>query len=652
MKKVRFSIGGKILGGFLTLIALFAANAIISILTLNTGISLTERTTEITDPSADAIMNLMTTVNESEKLITSWVYLQNNEDNKQALKDLHIAYPQQKEVITQLSMAWGDSSQLLQIDTVLTQFESLIESEKEIMASLVSFEDYEDPMAKLLAENMVEDDIIPRTKEIRQQLTEISNIKEQEAEQAQIENITSYLQLRKIIIILGAITVVLGLIGAFLISRKITRPVSYLKRIILELSEGRLPEERIQESHKFSNDEVGEMADAVDGLVEGLQNTSEFAESIGKGAYEAEFTPLSDEDILGNSLLNMRDNLQKVAEEDQIRNWTAEGTAQFGELLRQNNADTQQLTQIILSHLISHLHANQGGLYLIQAEEAAEPFMTLEACYAWDREKYLDQKIYKGEGLAGQSWQEKDIIYLTDVPEDYVTIASGLGEANPTSILIVPLLVNEKVYGVIELASFEDFKPYEIEFLQKIAESIASTISTTKVNARTQELLAESQELTEQMQAQEEEMRQNMEELQATQEEVDRKTGEMKSRLDAIDESGIASIEFNMEGIITNANDAFLSLMGYQLEEMQGKHHRVFVDSDYAQSDEYEKFWEMLREGHKQPGEYKRITKSGAEVYIRGHYVSIRDKNNNPAKVIKYALDITDLKKKSIEVEA
>ncbi|MGB3585520.1 MAG: GAF domain-containing protein [Tunicatimonas sp.] len=651
MKKVRFSIGGKILGGFLTLIALFAANALISILTLNTGISLTERTTEITDPSADAIMNLMTMVNESEKLITSWVYLQNNEDNKQALKDLHIAYPQQKEVITQLSNAWGDSSLMLQTDTVLTQFESLIESEKEIMASLVSFEDYEDPMAKLLAENMVEDDIIPRTKEIRQQLVEISSIKEQEVEQAQIENVASYLQLRKIIIVLGAITVVLGLIGAFSISRKITRPVSYLKKVIQELGEGRLPEERIQESHKFSNDEVGEMADAVDGLVKGLQNTSEFAESIGKGEYEAEFTPLSDEDILGNSLLNMRDNLQKVAEEDKIRNWTTEGAAQFGELLRQNNADDQQLTQVILSHLISRLHANQGGLYLIQAEEAAEPYMTLEACYAWDREKYLDQKIYKGEGLAGQSWQEKDTIYLTDVPDDYVTIASGLGESNPTSILIVPLLVNEKVYGIIELASFEDFKPYEIEFLQKIAESIASTISTVKVNARTQELLAESQEMTEQMQAQEEEMRQNMEELQATQEEVDRKTGEMKGRLDAIDESGIASIEFNMDGIITNANEAFLSLMEYQIEEVQGKHHRIFVDLDYAQSEEYEKFWEKLRDGHKQPGEYKRITKSGAEVYLRGYYICMKDKNNNPTRVIKYALDITELKKKSIAVE-
>ncbi|MEM8965922.1 MAG: GAF domain-containing protein [Bacteroidota bacterium] len=644
MKKVRLSIGGKILGGFLTLIILFAVNAGISIVTLNSGIGLTEQTIEVTDPSDDALVRFISMVNESEKLITSWVYLQNNEYNKQALKDLHAEYPQEKEVLVQLGDAWIDSTQTKGLDSVFTQFEALIETEKEIMTSLISFEDYEDPMAKLMAESMIEDEIIPRTKAIRQQLMEISNIKEKEAEQARAENIASYLQLRQVILILGGITVALGLIGAFMISRKITRPIGYLQKVILELGKGRLPEERIRESYKFSRDEVGQMADAVDELVQGLEDTSEFAENIGKGEYEAEFTPLSDEDILGNSLINMRDNLRKVAEEDKVRNWSTEGTAQFGELLRQNNSDIKQLTQTILSHLISYLHANQGGLYLIQGEEESESFMELEACYAWDREKYLDQKIYKGEGLAGQSWQEQDTIYLTDVPDEYVTIASGLGEANPTSILIVPLLVNEEVYGVIELASFEEFKPYEIEFLQKIAESIASTVSTVRINARTQSLLAESQQMTEQMQAQEEEMRQNMEELQATQEEMERGTSEMKSRIEAIDRSGIARIEFKMDGTITDANPAFLSLMKYDIDEIQGKNHSIFVTPDYAESDEYQQFWENLRSDKLQTGHYERVAKDGSKRHIQGHYSVIKDKSDQPVRVIKFATDITKLK--------
>jgi transcriptional regulator with GAF, ATPase, and Fis domain len=142
--------------------------------------------------------------------------------------------------------------------------------------------------------------------------------------------------------------------------------------------------------------------------------------------------------------------------------------------------------------------------------------MSMKACYAWDKKKFLNHKIHKGEGLAGQSWQEGDLIYLTEVPQNYIRITSGLGDANPTSVLIVPLKVKRQIFGVVEIASFGQFQDFEIEFVQKIAESIASTISSVKINARTQRLLEESQEMTEQMRAQEEEMRQNMEELQAT----------------------------------------------------------------------------------------------------------------------------------------
>ena len=135
----------------------------------------------------------------------------------------------------------------------------------------------------------------------------------------------------------------------------------------------------------------------------------------------------------------MRDNLSKVAEDDKKRNWATEGMAKFGEILRTNTNDLGKLADEIISNLVKYLKANQGALYIIDdSTEGEDPTMTMKACYAWDKKKFLNHKIYRGEGLAGQAWQEGDTVYITEVPQNYIKIASGLGDANPTSVLIVP----------------------------------------------------------------------------------------------------------------------------------------------------------------------------------------------------------------------
>ena len=128
--------------------------------------------------------------------------------------------------------------------------------------------------------------------------------------------------------------------------------------------------------------------------------------------------------------------------------------------------------------------------------------------------------------MIGQCLQEGESIYLTDIPADYISISSGLGEASPNCLAIVPLKSDGCVQGVIEIASFRSFTPHEMEFLNKAAENLASAIARVKISERTHALLADSQQQTEEMRAQEEEMRQNMEELTATQEEMNRKERE------------------------------------------------------------------------------------------------------------------------------
>lgn len=641
MRKVKLKIGNKIFGGFLILIILFIVNASIIFYNGNLIDQVANRSSEIIRPSEEAINDFILLVNQSKMLATNWVYLQSNTDDKEALKNQHqFEYPKLKQNLKQLMKSWKIDSQKVLMDSAFIQFEELMKIEQDIMDELVTFENYEDPLTKLMAEDAIESQVIPLTTSIISNLKKVARIQEELTAQSDADLKVAADQLRYITIILGVVIVILGLLSAFFMARSITLPINYIKNNLLKLGKGELVED---ESRKFNNDEIGEMADAMDNLIHGLRSTTLFAENIGKGNYESEFSPLSEHDVLGNALIDMRDNLSRVAEEDKKRNWSTEGLATFGDILRKNNDNIEKLCDDIIRNLVKYMRANQGGIYIIEGGENEEQYLKLMACYAWDKKKYIEQKVYKGEGMAGQVWLEKESIYLTEVPDNYIRITSGLGDANPRSILIVPLKVNEEIYGVVEIASFNLFAEHEMEFVEKIAESIASTVSSVKINARTQTLLEESQEMTEQMRSQEEEMRQNMEELQATQEEMQRGQSEAENSMEAINQA-VATIEFDTDGKIINVNRNFLDIVGYAKEDILGEHHRILVSKEDKGSEEYKQFWRDLSTGSMKQGEYKRITKTGQPRFLKENYAPIKNRDGSTAKVVLFAYDVTDYK--------
>ncbi len=308
---------------------------------------------------------------------------------------------------------------------------------------------------------------------------------------------------------------------------------------------------------KTGRDEIETAVTAAQQLKDRIYEASKFTDLLGNGNLEALISLDGEEDKLAGSLNNLKNVLMSRREEeitrvkeDEIRNWSTHGIALFNDILRMDNENLEKLCLNIIRNIIQYLSANQGGIFLTDKEDEST-YLNLVAAYAYDRQKFLKKRIAVGEGLAGTCALEKKTVLLGKIPEGYMEITSGLGGAKPSCLLIVPLKKDEEVLGVMEIASFNPFKPHEVEFVEKVAESIASALITVRLHLQTSQYLERFQQQAEEMKAQDEELRQNIEELQATHEQMER----MKAEEDARTKKMIKEMEDNRKLLISILNE-------------------------------------------------------------------------------------------------
>lgn len=336
---------------------------------------------------------------------------------------------------------------------------------------------------------------------------------------------------------LGGIIIMIFVI--WLSTRYIISPIKKVTNILDYLSYG--DTKSVKSLSVQTGDELQKMSDSLNKVVDGLRKTESFALEIGNGNLEHDYELLGSRDQLGKALIAMRDSLKKSRDaeekrkkEESLRNWATEGIAKFAEILRQDNDDIKKLSFNVMSNLINYLDVNQGAMFVLNNDDENHVYYELTTAIAYGRQKYMNNQVEIGQGLVGRCAYEQKTIFLKEVPEDYVNITSGLGTANPRCVLIAPCILNDEVFGIIEIAAFKTLEKYEIEFVEKLGESIGATISSVKINEKTTRLLRASQQQSEELAAQEEEMRQNLEEMQATQEDLQRQNQlneEMKASL-------------------------------------------------------------------------------------------------------------------------
>ncbi|HLO59557.1 MAG TPA: PAS domain-containing protein [Bacteroidales bacterium] len=352
----------------------------------------------------------------------------------------------------------------------------------------------------------------------------------------QVDQSDALASLHRFMVILVFITLGIALILAYLsgmINKSITGRLAKIKNTVASLTRG----ESIDTLNLDSEDEIGFISNSVDILNERLKNTASYINELSKGNIDEPFPVSGEKDEYGHTLNKVRESLimrrldeEKRAIEDEIRNWTTQGIAMFNDILRMDTGDLEKLSLNIIRNIVQYLSANQGGLFLTEEYDEGRQHLKLVAAYAYDRVKYLNKIVEAGDGLIGNCLLEKKTILTNKLPADYMNITSGLGGSKAKCLLIVPLKKDEEVLGVLEVASFEDFKPHEVEFLEKIAESIAAALITVKLHLQTTQYLERFQQQTEEMKAQDEELRQNIEELQATHEQMERLKEEENER--------------------------------------------------------------------------------------------------------------------------
>jgi hypothetical protein len=291
-----------------------------------------------------------------------------------------------------------------------------------------------------------------------------------------------------IIIITGIILIAGSFIVLFFFSKTITNSILKVRQKLYMMSKG----QQADIEKEIKEDEIGDMNKSLNDLIIGLNRYTEFAGEIGKGNLNADFELPGKEDILGNALLEMRNSLDKARneesgrrEENERRNRANEGYTMFTELIRKGSNNIKDLSFSIIDNLVNYLSVTQGGLFILNDENPGEVFLELSASVAYSRRKFIEKRIEIGEGLVGACAFEKKKSIIKNIPNNYMEIRSGLGKTEPKSILIQPLLMEDNLIGIIELASIKAIDQYDIEFTEKVSEIIASSLYAAKINSKT-----------------------------------------------------------------------------------------------------------------------------------------------------------------------
>lgn len=339
--------------------------------------------------------------------------------------------------------------------------------------------------------------------------------------------------------------VLLVILSFIIINQYIFQPIKELEKNIGLVSEG---------SHyiqwvRSGTLEIKNLKKVLNRLLYKFIEATQMVKAIGKGQLDYQLNEQALEsdihsDEFFQALLNTQERIIRSDLESKQRIWANEGFARMGEILRMQNEDLKTVARHALQELIHYVDAIMGGLFILEQRQN-QAYLEMIACYAYDRHKLLQKEVLPGEGLLGEVFLEKKPRIMDKIPASYIEINSGLGSKQPEYLVIYPLISNEEIIGIIELAALNNFKEHQLEFIDRISTMLASALLNQRRNDETLYLYQRAQDVTEQLKTQEEELRQNMEELRSTQEEMRRREAKYQAQIEDLSKKQVDNLGMN-----------------------------------------------------------------------------------------------------------
>lgn len=622
------------------------------------GESMLQVVEQINEPLLQNLKELEEVESSVIHFANSWLSSQRLED-KMALKNLvSLEYTEIKVALGKTVVQVTDEDIKKSIKTILSQAEQVSIQSNEIMNLLktsADFEDYEKlNFCNDLVKKSIEPAIAKSLAEIEQLISEVSlaNKTYNSKREKLLANIN-------IIAIIGyALLLVIIVFGMVLYPKNLLKELSLINKQIFEMGHGNLPQ-------GIKGLKVGELIEVQENLNivrKAMSDIQKLALEIGQGNYDSKIDVFESKGDVGHGLADMKVKLTEIAKsqeeqrkQEELNTWINAGMAKFNEILRVNNENIEELSYNLVKELVKYSKSVIGGVYIAQKNDEDKEKLIMSGLFAYERRRYVEKALEVNEGLVGTVYVERHLIHMKEIPSGYINISSGLGEAAPNEILIVPMLYNDECYGAIEMATLDEYTPAIIEFVERISEALASTISSVVTNMETSKLLKDSQEQSEILRSQEEELRQNMEELQAAQDEMHRKQKDLEKTLEEahkkdemlkktkdeleqvkirakiiMDVMPMAVYLKDLNQVYIGANQKFVERIGAKnISEVLGKTDYELTSQHKA--DVYRKEDEALLKGGEEIKNLQKVKKdkSGKEIKITINKVPILDGEGN-----------------------